>query len=168
MNMRCLHTAVLLLLLVARSAFSAGSAPFTQGNARLSLHFGGATAFNQDYSIIGIGGGYYVADGVEMGLDAETWFGNSPRIAQISPEVRLVLNPAGSIKPYLGAFYRRTFIEHYRDSDTVGGRAGIYRLAGQRSYFGAGLALDAHLKCDRAVYTHCAEAYPELLFAVMF
>jgi len=154
MRTRGLNTVVmlLLLLLIGRSAFCSDAGLFGQGSSRLSIHFGGATAFNQNYSIFGIGGGYYVADGVEMGLDLESWTGNSPRIEQLSPEVRFVLSSAGTVKPYFGAFYRKTFIENYRDTDTVGGRAGVYWITGQRSYLGAGLAMDAHLNCDRSLH----------------
>jgi hypothetical protein len=164
-----LAAVLFLFLLMPLAAHAESSAAFfTEGSARLSIHFGGATAFNQDYSIFGIGGGYFVADGVEIGLDAETWFGNTPRIEQVSPQVRVVLTPSGSIKPYVGAFYRRTHIEGYRDADTVGARAGAYFLTGGNAYFGAGLAQDIHLNCDRTVYTSCAETYPEFLFAVTF
>ncbi len=160
-----------LFLMAATTAHAASGPttdPFTAGSARLSLAFGGATAFNQDYSVFGIGGGYFVADGIEAGLDAEEWSGNSPRIVQVSPQVRVVLSPVGTFKPYLGAFYRRTFIDGYRDLNTVGARVGAYFLMGTGFYFGAGLAADMHLNCDRTVYSSCGEAYPELLFAVTF
>jgi hypothetical protein len=152
----------------ANAESGASTTPFTAGNARLSLGFGGATAFNRNYSIFAVGGGYFIADGIEIGLDAEQWSGNSPRIEQVSPQARMVLNTAGSLKPYVGAFYRRTFIEGYRDHDTIGARAGVYFLAGRSAYFGAGLAEDVHLNCDRTVYASCTETYPELLFAILF
>lgn len=144
------------------------AAPFTAGNARLSIAFGGATAFNRNYSIFGIGGGYFVADGIEVGLDAEEWSGNSPRIEQVSPQARVVLRRDGTVQPYAGAFYRRTLIEGYPDHDTIGTRLGVYFLTGRNAYFGAGLAEEVHLNCDRTVYSSCSETYPELLFAVIF
>ncbi len=153
----------------AAHAESASAAyPFNQGSARLSIHAGGATAFDRNYSIFGIGGGYFVADGIEIGLDAEAWSGNSPRIEQISPQIRGVLNTSGPVKPYAGMFYRRTHIEGYRDNDTVGARAGTYFMVGNNAYFGAGLVQDTHLNCDRTVYSSCSETYPELLFAFVF
>ena len=144
------------------------AAPFAAGNARLSIAFGGATAFNRNYSIFGIGGGYFVADGVEVGVDAEEWSGNSPRIEQVSPQARVVLQRDGTVQPYAGAFYRRTLIEGYPDHDTIGARLGVYFLTGRNAYFGAGLAEEVHLNCDRTVYSSCSETYPELLFAVIF
>ncbi|MGE5808742.1 MAG: hypothetical protein ACM32I_06435 [Nitrospirota bacterium] len=142
--------------------------PFAAGTARISLALGGATAFNRDYSVFGIGVGYFVADGIEAGLDVERWFGNSPRIEQASPQLRMGFNIEGKIKPFVGAYYRLTHIENYRDLDTVGGRAGLYVLAGRNAYLGVGIAQDFHLNCDRTVYASCSETFPELLVAVMF
>jgi hypothetical protein len=159
---------LLLMSVAAHAASDSASPPFAAGNARLSIAFGGATAFNQDYSVFGLGAGYFIADGIEVGLDAEQWFGNSPHIEQVSPQLRVVINTEGKIKPYVGAYYRRTHIENYRDLDTVGARAGVYVLAGRNTYFGAGLAQDVHLNCDRTLYASCSETFPELLVAVIF
>jgi len=159
---------LLLLSVTAHAASDSASRPFAAGNARLSVAFGGAAAFNRDYSVFGLGAAYFVADGIEVGLDAEQWFGNSPHIEQVSPQIKVVVSTEGKIKPYVGAFYRRTYIENYRDLDTVGGRAGVYVVAGRNMYFGAGLAQDVHLNCDRTVYASCLETFPELLVAVMF
>jgi hypothetical protein len=161
----------LLLIIMPAALYAAsgtGTYPFGAGSARLSIAFGGATAFNRNYTIFGIGGGYFIADGIEAGLDAEEWTGNSPRIQQFSPEVRAVFLRERSVNPYAGVFYRRTLIEGYRDLDTAGVRVGGYFQTGRNFYFGAGLAQEFHLNCDRTVYSSCAEIYPELLFAVVF
>ena len=156
------------LPIAAHAASGSGSYPFSKGSARLSIHFGGATAFDRNYSIFGIGGGYFIADGIEVGLDAEVWSGNSPRIEQISPQIRGVLNINGPVKPYAGLFYRRTHIEGYRDNDTVGVHAGVYFLTGRNAYFGAGVVQDTHVNCDKTVYSSCSETYPELSLAFFF
>lgn len=147
---------------------SAEAGPFTAGNNRLSIAFGSAVAFDQNYSVFGMGGGTFVADGIEVGLDAEAWSGNYPHIEQLSPQTRVVLFREGVVQPYAGIFYRRTAIEDYGNLETVGARAGLYFLSGRNAYFGAGLAEEVHLNCDRTVYTSCIEAYPELLVAIIF
>ena len=167
--------AAVMLLTLALILFTAGSAnagpdarPFDKGSVRLSLLAGSGTAFDQDYTIIGIGGGYYAADGLEAGLDAEAWEGSSPRIYRISPGLRYVLYTVETIKPYGGVFYRRTFIENERDENDAGVRAGGIVQAGQRAYFGVGIVYDAHLNCDRNVYSSCEDIYPELMFEIVF
>jgi len=142
--------------------------PFSKGSARLSLLVGSGTAFSQDYNVIGIGAGHYVTDGLEAGLDLETWQGNSPHIYRISPELRYVVYTVQPVRPYAGLFYRRTFIEDHGDRNEAGVRAGGIMLAGQRAYFGAGVAYDLRLNCDKSIYSSCSEIYPELMFAVMF
>ncbi len=162
---------VVVFLILAEAAYAAsgsGAYPFAAGSARLSLAFGGATAFHRNYTVFGIGGGYFVADGIEAGLDYESWSGSSPRIEQISPQVRAVFPRPGSVSPYVGVFYRRTFIEGYRGLDTAGARAGLYLLSGRNLYFGAGVAQEFHLNCDRTIYSSCAETYPELSLAIIF
>jgi len=160
-----------LFLLFAQAVHAAsgwGAYPFAAGSARLSLMFGGATAFHQNYTVLGIGGGYFITDGIEVGLDAESWSGSSPGIEEISPQVRAVFPRSGSVSPYAGVFYRRTFIEGYRGLDTVGARVGLYFLSGRNLYFGAGVAEENHLNCDRTIYASCAEIYPELSLAFIF
>jgi hypothetical protein len=161
---------LLLLTMPARSqaAQNSGVRPFSAGTMRLSLFFGGAVAFDQNYTVYGLGGGLYVADGIEVGVDAEAWSGNSPHIEQVSPQIRVVVNRNGFVKPYAGVFYRRTHIEAVHDYDTVGARAGAYFPAGPNAYFGGGLAQDVHLKCERSVYASCTELYPELFIAIVF
>ncbi|MCK9419054.1 MAG: hypothetical protein M0R70_06725 [Nitrospirae bacterium] len=163
----CLAMLVVLPVL-AHAATGSGSFSFSQGSARLAIHAGGATAFDRNYSVLGIGGGYFVADGLEVGLDAETWFGASPGITRVSPQVRFVLNTAGPFNPYAGIFYQRTFIQNNPDNDTVGGRTGVYYSAGRNACFGVGVVHASHVRCDRTVYSSCAETYPEISFSVLF
>jgi hypothetical protein len=142
--------------------------PFTAGSTRISLLVGGNTAFDKDYTVLGIGVGYYVMDGLELGLDAETWQGNSPHIERITPGVSVVLYSFQTVKPYAGIFYRRTFIENFGDHNEAGARAGGIVMVGQRTYFGAGVVYDQRLNCDKSIYSSCSDVYPELMFAVVF
>jgi hypothetical protein len=166
--LRCSLLMLIVLPIAAHAASGSGSFAFSQGNARLAIHGGGATAYDRNYSVFGIGSGYFVADGIEVGLDAEKWFGASPGITQVSPQIRYVLNTASPFNPYAGVFYQRTFIQNNQDNDTVGGRAGAFYMAGENAYFGAGVVHAVHVRCDRTVYSSCSETYPEFSFAVLF
>ena len=171
MTKRPWYFSLLLLsgLMITTSSYAAADAgPFRQGSVRMSIMLGSGTAFKQDYTILGVGLGYYLADGIEAGMDVETWQGNDPRITRLSPQVLYVHQMAGNAKPYAGLFYRRTSISQYKDFNDAGARAGLLFLYGRKAYLGVGLAYESHLSCDRIVYDSCSDAYPELRLAIIF
>jgi hypothetical protein len=157
-----------LLLCAIPPAYAVDRDPFADGSMRLSVLVGSGYAFDESYFIVGVGFGYYLVKGLELGLDVESWLGASPGITKISPAVRYVVPTDGPIRPYIGAFYRRTMIDNYDDLDSVGGRAGIYFMSGRGSYFGAGVVYEQYLSCDKAVYQSCSDTYPEITFAIAF
>ena len=157
-----------LLLSATPPANAADRDPFADGSMRLSVLVGNGYAFNESYIVVGAGFGYYFAEGLELGLDAESWFSADPGITKISPAVRYVVPTNGSIRPYIGAFYRWTMIDNYDDLNSVGGRAGIYFISGRGSYFGAGAVYEQYLSCDEAIYQSCSDTYPEIIFAISF
>jgi hypothetical protein len=157
-----------LLVCAAPPADAAGRDPFADGSMRLSVLVGNGYAFDESYLIVGVGFGYFVAKGLELGLDGESWSGASPHINKISPAIRYVLPTNSAIRPYVGAFYRWTTIENYKDLNSAGGRAGIYFVSGQGSYFGAGVVYEKYLSCDEKVYHSCSDTYPEIIFAIAF
>jgi len=158
----------ILYVFLTSPAAAAGRDPFAEGSMRASVLIGNGYAFNQNYLIVGVGFGYFVAKGLELGVDAENWSGNSPHITKLSPEIRYVVPTNGTVRPYVGAFYRWTTIENYNDLNSVGGRAGLYFVSGQGSYFGAGAVYETYLSCDQSVYRSCSNTYPEIIFAIAF
>ena len=157
-----------LLLCAILPANAAGRDPFVDGSMRLSVVVGNGYAFDQSYLVVGVGFGYFVATGLELGLDAESWSSGNPGITKISPAIRYVVPTNSPIRPYIGAFYRWTMIENLDDLTSVGGRAGIYILSGHGSYFGGGIVYEKYLSCDEAIYHSCSDTYPEIIFAIAF
>jgi hypothetical protein len=156
------------LLCPALPAEAAGRDPFADGSMRLSVLVGNGYAFEESYLVVGVGFGYFIAKGLELGIDGESWSSGTPGITKISPALRYVVPTNSAVRPYLGAFYRRTMIDNYDDLDSAGGRAGIYFMSGQGSYFGAGMVYEKYLSCDEAVYRSCSDSYPEIIFAIAF
>jgi hypothetical protein len=161
-------TCTLVLCWVAPPAGAAERDPFAGGSMRASVLVGNGYAFNESYLIIGVGFGYFLANGLELGLDGEFWTSGSPHITKISPEVRYVVPTRGTLRPYVGAFYRWTLIENYENLNSTGGRAGLYFVSGKGSYFGAGAVYEKYLSCNEAVYKSCSDTYPEIIFAISF
>jgi hypothetical protein len=118
--------------------------------------------------IIGVGAGYFIANGLDLGLDFEYWTGSSPSITKVSPRLDYVLNTRSELRPYVGVFYRRTMIEGLKDLDSTGGRAGLYFISGSSVYVGAGVVYESYLDCDTAIYSSCSDTYPEIVIAFSF
>jgi hypothetical protein len=142
------------------------STAFSKGSTSLGVILGSGTAFNDNYIILGVGVGYYVLPGLELGLDVQHWFSGDPAITKVSPQIRYVFTQPEVIKPYVGAFYRRTFISNLDDADSYGYRAGAYFSAKSGVYIGGGIVYEQYTDCNR--FADCSSTYPELLFTVSF
>jgi hypothetical protein len=68
---------------------------FSAGSTRLAVIVGNGYAFDNSYLIIGVGAAYFVADGLDLGLDLESWTGANPGITKVSPRLDYVSAPAG-------------------------------------------------------------------------
>ena len=151
----------------------ASTGPFSRGTIRLGILLGYTSVTNgfQDTSwlILGGGLGYYVYDGLEVGLDSSFWVIGDPFITTITPGVRYVFHQVPLLKPYVGTFYRRYLVSKFADSDSLGARAGLLFMTGKRSYFGGGLVYE-HLfeKKGNSYFAEDDYFYPELTLALSF
>jgi hypothetical protein len=178
-SLRILKTVAVLLILTGTSnstlAASAGtggvSTAFSKNSTSVAVVIGSGSAFNDNYTILGIGAGYYVTEGLELGIDLQRWFTGDPTITKISPQIRYVFTQPKVIKPYVGAFYRRTYFDDYNgiefdDQDSFGYRAGAYFSTNNRVYIGGGVVYEKFKDCSE--FSDCSTTYPELLFSVSF
>jgi len=150
--------------------FSHGHAQnaFQQGSKRVSVIVGAGSSFDEDYLILGAGIGYYLIDGLEIGLNWQTWLGGDPSINQLTPEITYVVQTKSGFSPYIGALYRKTFIEDLDDLSAYGGRAGVYLPAGEGYYLGVGAVYLKYSGCSESVYQDCSTIYPEFSFSIPF
>jgi len=136
--------------------------PFSEGSSRVSVALGNGRLLNEDYLIIGVGAGYYFADGLEVGLDADFWTGGDPTIRELTPTLQYVFQKSSSFNPYFGVFYNRTYINNTPNSDAAGYRAGVYMPAGERAYFGFGIVYSKLQDCSNSLFFDCSDTYSEL------
>ena len=141
---------------------------FSQGRTHLSVVGGSGNAFNDSYFVLGVGASYYLADGLNIGLSAESWTGGDPGITKLTPSVQYVFYQVPRASPYVGAFYRRTYIDNLPDLDSVGGRAGVYLAAGRNMFIGVGAVYESYLDCDTRLYSDCTDTYPEISLTFAF
>jgi len=151
----------------AAPAQSAGM--FSKGNKRLSGTIGWGHSFNTDYLLLGVGAGYFIGNGLDVGLDFEGWLIGDPQIYKVSPRADYVLWKAKRIKPYGGVFYRWNFIgSGIDDHSSLGGRAGaFYQSRGGHSMAGAGVVYERYLGLDDRLGSSDV-LYPEFFVTVAF
>jgi len=140
--------------------------PFDQGRIRLAGGLSWASTPETDWTILAIGAGVFVLDGLAVEVDTTFWLGGDPFIATVTPGLRYVFTMIPSVKPYIGNFYRRYFIENQVDANAVGARAGVYFILGDWMVVGAGAVYEHILESD--VFAEQDEIYPELSFAMSF
>lgn len=147
------------------------STAFSKDSTSISAFVGSGSAFNDNYVILGVGVGYYLAQGVELGIDAQYWMSGDPSITKITPKITYVFTQPKLIKPYVGAFYRQTFYGDYKgrsidDQSSYGGRTGAYFSTNNGVYIGGGVVYEEYLDCKQL--SDCSTTYPELIFTVSF
>lgn len=134
---------------------------------RLTLLVGTGSTRTDNYFIIGGGLGYYLVNGLEVGFDYEAWLFAKPVLQRLSPEARYVFHMVPVIKPYVGTFYRHTFVSDYDDYDSVGGRVGAYYIPKSgRVYIGGGAVYERTLDCTSSSFVDCDAWYPEISIGV--
>ncbi|MFA5975641.1 MAG: hypothetical protein WC859_05680 [Elusimicrobiota bacterium] len=154
---------LLSVLLPLSFAASVDASLFDRGRTRLSVGAGWGSFNDNGYGIIGLGAGYYLFNNLEAGMDGEVWVGSRPQIYEVSPRLTYVLPEMNGWRPYLGGYYRRSMYSHeFSPLNSAGGRAGLLFPLGTNSTFNAGLVYEGYLNCDKAIYDHCSQVYPEL------
>jgi hypothetical protein len=167
--MNKMYVSLLLSGLLAMTAASAedGDA-FLKGQKQFTVLGGTGYAFDESYFVLGAGINYYVVDGLNVGLQLESWMGADPGILKITASSQYVFYQTQRVKPYIGAFYRYTDVENRSSLDSVGGRGGLYMQVGRNGYAGLGVVYESYLDCNPRIYGSCDETYPEISFLFSF
>jgi hypothetical protein len=143
---------------------------FSKGKLGLSILLGSSFSGNSTYFILGADLGYYLIDGLEIGVGGTFYLFDDPFMLTLSPHVRYVLHMIPVVKPYVGAFYRHYIIASgFDDKNSVGARLGAYIAPGRaRWYFGVGAVYEHLLDCNDSDFISCDDVYPELSFTIGF
>jgi len=178
-NFKIINKLVILFIFMSlsnvSSAASVGtggiSTAFSKNSTSVGVVLGSGSYGSENYIILGVGVGYYVVNGLEIGIDLQHWFSGDPSITKVSPQIRYVFTQPKVVKPYVGAFYRRTYFGDFKgidipDQDSFGYRAGAYFTTNDRVYIGGGIVYEEYTDCGRLL--ECSSTYPEILFTVSF
>jgi len=149
-------------------AQTAAADVFSKGRLHGIVTAGSGAAFNETYLVLGAGVSYFLLDGLSVGLNLETWRGADPTLTKLTPSVQYVFYQVRKVKPYVGAFYRRTYISGLDDINSYGARAGAYFQLGRNAYLGVGAVYESYSDCRESVYRSCSDTYPEFSLTFAF
>ncbi len=142
------------------------STPFDQGKFSLGVYGGSQSMLGARYFGIGAGLGYFVLDGLELGLGGQFFFGDGPNIGRVTPSVRYVAQPlvhSSPVVPYVGVFYNHWFIgDDITDVDTAGVRGGLVYVSG-KVLLGLGVAYERTVS---ECVMDCSSVYPDFAIAL--
>ena len=161
-------TLIFSLLITYHSAQADVAGMFSKGRTHLAIFGGTGYAFNDTYFVFGASGSYFFANGLNVGLAVERWSGGDPGITKISPSLQYVFYQPSVVKPYVGIFYRRAYIENLPDLESQGARAGVYFASGKNIYIGVGGVYESYLSCTETVYRSCDDTYSEISVTFAF
>lgn len=123
---------ILILAMSLQADVSLYKSLFSQGSTSLGLKFGGASIGDEDYTIFGISGNYFIIDNLSVGIGYEKWFSGDPNIQKVTLESTYFIPASEKVRPYLGVFGRRIFMSgsdrlgrDYDDVSSYGYRAGV-------------------------------------------
>jgi hypothetical protein len=148
-----------------RASAGAEYNPFARNRVQLSIGGGVAADSHQTYLQFGVGIGYFLTNGLQIGVATDLWTIGDPTLINVTPGLTYVFWMVPKIKPYIGGFYRHAFVFDRPDLDSIGSRAGLYFVA-DRVYFGLGVVYEHWLSCPG--YLACDEVYPEAVLAFSF
>jgi hypothetical protein len=125
------------LLLLA--SFAQADLLFTAGQKNFGFSLGSSTGFGNDYTVAGANLNYFFQDNLSVGIGYLGYFGDDPKIHQITIPVTYYYPISITNYPYAGVFYKHTYIsDDYEDYDVYGVRIGMSVRIGPRSYVSAG------------------------------
>ncbi len=130
----------IILLLLASSSIYAEGGVFSVGSKNVGFTVGTDNSFGNNYTVLGANVNYFIIDNLSLGASYQAFLGGTPDINQVTVPVTYHLPLENTTyKPYLGAFYNRTFMEKpYNDYDIYGGRAGLSVQTSQNSFMSFG------------------------------
>ncbi len=130
----------IILLLLTSSAIYAEGGVFSVGSKNVGFTLGTDNSFGNNYTVLGATVNYFIVDNLSLGASYQAFLGGTPDINQVTVPVTYHLPLENTTyRPYLGAFYNRTFMEKpYNDYDIYGGRAGLSVQTSQNSFMSFG------------------------------
>lgn len=151
----------IILILSLVSLLQAGM--LERGSGVISLKGGLVSVDDEDYSIAGANIGWFVLDGLKIGLAYERWFEGEPNIDKLSVDANYYLPVSDRIRPYLGAFYAQNYGNSEDIGTSYGFRGGVLFYTPQAS-----IGLEWNHETFNECPTGCERSYPMVVLGFSF
>lgn len=155
---------IFLILLATASIYAQGV--FSVGSKNINITAGTDNSFGNDYTILGVNTNYFVIDNLSIGASYQIYLGGTPDISQVTiPLTYYAPLENFPFKPYVGAFYTKTFIEDpFNDYDIYGARVGLSMQTSNNSYMSFGWVQEFDTSSTRIE----KRGYPEVSAGISF
>jgi hypothetical protein len=148
------------------ASLSASSNVFSKNSVSVGIKLGSASIGNENYTILGLSGNYFVIDNLSVGLGYEKWLSGNPDIQKATVESTYFIPASEAVRPYIGLFYRRIMIgDGLDDVNAYGYRAGV-AFVQKRLIFSAGIVQERY-ESDRAIFND-TQTYMEAAVGITF
>ncbi len=142
---------------------------YSQGQKNFGISISAGSGYGSNYTIVGVSANYFVIDNLLAGLEYRGWFGGEPSINELSVPLTYVIPIEAKIRPYLGGFYRRTFLGSahgidFEDYNVYGGRIGVSMINGSHGYATIGWVQE-YYDTDQ---DDTSNGYPEIAVGLSF
>ena len=154
-----------ILMLLATSIIYAGGV-FSVGSKNVNIIAGTDNSFGNSYTVLGVNVNYFVVDNLSVGAAYQAYLGGNPSINQVTVPVTYYIPLEGSaFRPYVGAFYSKTFIESpFDDYNIYGGRAGVSMQVSNSAYMSFGWVQELQTSSSST----SKRGYPEVSAGISF
>jgi hypothetical protein len=163
---------IMMLTMSLQADVSLHKSLFSQGSTSVGIRLGSASTGNENYTILGVSGNYFVIENLSVGLGYEKWFSGDPSIQKVTAESTYFIPASEKMRPYLGIFGRRIFISgndrfgrDYDDINSYGYRVGL-AYTKDRLLISAGLVQEKYE--SREGFLDSTETYAELTLGYVF
>ena len=149
---------IITISLLASSLYAGGI--FSVGHKNFGFSVGSSSGYGNTYTVVGINANYFVTDNLSVGAGYTGWFGDNPKINEISIPLTYYIPTESTYNPYAGVIYRHTFIDApYDDHDVYGARAGVAMVMSNNTFLSVGWVQEYY---DNGIDGSDSRGYPEI------
>jgi len=138
---------------------------FEKNSVSMGAKYSRASNLGKNYDVAGLNINYFIFDGLGLGVEYENWMNDKPRIEKIGLSTTYFIPISEPVRPYIGAMYKRMFVDSVYDMDTYGYRAGI-SFSSDQANIALGWSEERLSSCQDN--QSCTNGFAEVIISISF